>query len=185
MSSRREFLAAAGVAALPVMASGRDGVPRPERPELALAIVDLRLPQSRLVGNELSRRGVPVQTFDGDDITALWLDDVQPLWRSSRAAVGGLTARIPLFCLEQLAWSFGLRVIYHAEHLIRADGSAVHAAQTAGVAPRGPMWPARVAERLAAHRSSACVRGGPSCAPLEPAVAADARLLHSWIIASI
>lgn len=184
MSTRREFLAAASVAALPLAASCRESAASPTQGGLALALVDRRFAPSRLVGSGLSLRGVPVRTLDGDDVTSTWLAVVQPIWRASREPIGGLTARAPLFCLEQLAWSHGMRVVHHAEHLLRRDGSAVHAAST-GTVPRGPMWPARVAERLAAFHSRAYIRRGPSGASLEPVVDDDSRLLHSWIIAAV
>jgi hypothetical protein len=44
------------------------------------------------------------------DVTALWRDRLDALWRSSSASVGGVTEPATLFCLEQLARGMGRRV---------------------------------------------------------------------------
>ena len=77
-----------------------------------------------------------------------------------------------LFCLEQLAWSQGLRVIFHAEHMV----TPVQSAHTA--------WAGTVADIVTAHGAMPTARhAGPTSAGLAPAPTPDAQLLTSWIIA--
>jgi hypothetical protein len=83
-----------------------------------------------------------------------------------------------------------MRVVYHAEHKSRADGTvahtvhlAAHALGAAQLAAAGAAWPGYVAgalSRLPAART-AC---GPSVACMEGAIGDDAVTLHSWVIAA-
>ncbi|MBX5462648.1 MAG: hypothetical protein IRZ28_16355 [Steroidobacteraceae bacterium] len=128
------------------------------------------------------------------DITQVWLHQIGPAWRERPVPIAGLTARSALFCLEQLALSRGLRVVFHGEHILYPDGRTEHSilrgAQRAQVSARdltraGPQWPAAIAEALARHRQNPRPeRFGPSDAALEPALPPGAQLLTSWIIAA-
>ena len=129
-----------------------------------------------------------------EEITALWLSTIRPLWEKGPAIIAGLTRPTTLFCLEQLAFAHGQRVVFHAEHVVHADGSCVHQLQrgaasagigAADLARAGAAWPAQLAQAMATHhRNQWEPRFGPSLAALEPALPSGALLLTSWIIAA-
>jgi hypothetical protein len=199
MTSRREFLGAAALSALPAIAGsslsfaagvgsdrGRSG------PHLVL--VDARYPQSRNVATRVSRAGAAVHALADGDVTQVWLDRIAPAWQKGPAVVAGLTARPALFCLEQLALSSGLRVVFHAEHVIRVDGRTDHALMRGAeslslsaseLTEAGQRWNARIADVLASYRPQASLaRVGRSESALEPVLPPGAQLLTSWIIAA-
>jgi hypothetical protein len=118
MASRREFLQASIAAAvLPIAAWAKGSAPvsAGNPSSFYKVIVDSRFPASIEFGAEMSRLGAPVHTIDGD-ITDLWYHDLDVRWKKSPAAIAGLTAHGPLFCLERLAWDHGMRVVHRAEH---------------------------------------------------------------------
>jgi hypothetical protein len=121
MVSRRDFLVSGiAVSALPVVAgvaSARAAVP--VLPELSSApiykvIYDQRFPASVAYGQEAKRRGLAVHAIQGD-ITDVWYHDFYPMWKKRPAAIAGLTAHGPIFCLERLSWDFGMRVTFRDE----------------------------------------------------------------------
>jgi hypothetical protein len=74
-------------------------------------IVDERFPASVAFGVEWKARGAAVHAMRGD-ITDLWFHDLDHRWKQhGPAAIAGLTAHGPLFCLERLAWDHGMRVV--------------------------------------------------------------------------
>jgi hypothetical protein len=196
MTSRRQFLQGATLAAVPLVS----GLPRiaDARTGTSLAfqavLIDDRHAEARVFGAALAGRGSRVLPVSHGDVTALWLGEIGPAWRRSPVPVAGLTRPPVLFCLEQLAWAQGLRVVFHAEHVVTPSRAASHAvyACASGIAGldggdlalRGPLWPSQVAD-IVAHFDSTRRNGraGPSCAGLMPALPADAELLTSWIIA--
>ncbi|MEO6368733.1 MAG: hypothetical protein ABIP38_12170 [Steroidobacteraceae bacterium] len=194
MTTRRAFLqATACAAALPVSMQGltapagsAQGAPR------FRAVVVGSHPAATVFGKHFAARGIPVHTLAEDEITSLWLGTIRPLWQQSPVAIAGVTRPATLFCLEQLAWSHGLRVAFHAEHVVHA-GSTVHQLQRgaaaagitdADLARSGADWPTRLAQAMASHRRNRWdPRFGPSLASLEPALPPEAHLLTSWVIA--
>jgi hypothetical protein len=48
--------------------------------------------------------------FINGDLTALWRDRLNVLWRTSPASIAGITEPAALFCLEQLARGMGRKV---------------------------------------------------------------------------
>jgi len=142
----------------------------------------------------VGRAGATVHPLADGDVTQVWLDHIGPAWQRGPAAIAGVTARPALFCLEQLALSSGLRVVFHAEHVVHASGRTEHSllrgADSVGLAPTdlthaGQQWSARVADALATYRpDGARARFGRSHAALEPVLPAGAQLLTSWIIAA-
>ncbi len=189
MTNRREVLQAA--AALPLM-TGTIVVAQPIA--LHSVLVDARHPGSRRVGSRLAVRGATVQMAAHGDITQVWLTQIGPAWRRGPAAVAGLTERPALFCLEQFALAAGMRVVFHAEHIVRAEGKVEHrllrGAQAANLSARdlvraGQLWPDRVAEAIGFHRENPVpARFGRSDCALEPLLPAGSQLLTSWIIAA-
>jgi hypothetical protein len=198
MINRREFLEAAAISALPAIAGARqrvdDRLTRASRPALPTVLIDERYAQARTVGARFTVAGAGVRALCDGDVTRVWLDHIGPAWRHQPLTVAGLTGRPALFCLEQFALGCGLRVVFHGEHIVHRQGRTEHkllrGAAAAGVSARdldltGPLWPARIAEAIAAHAGQAGdERFGRSDAALSPAVPAAAQLLTSWIIAA-
>jgi hypothetical protein len=177
MTSRREFLQRATTVVAPLVAAPlAGGVPAGaaarDASKYHAVLVDDRHAEARLFGSILGARGAAVRSVTDGDVTTLWLSTIAPAWRRSPVAIAGLTRPPVLFCLEQLAWSQGLRVIFHDEHLV-TPGQAAHAA-----------WAGTVADIITLHGATPSARyAGPTTAGLAPAPTRDAQLLTSWIIA--
>ncbi len=208
MTSRREFLHAAAVSALPITAGAAQitagagqiadatGAARqaPVHVDLHSILVDERYSEARAVGTRLAGLGVTVHTVADGDVTQVWLRHIGPAWSREPVAIAGLTARPALFCLEQLAWSCGLRVVFHGEHIVHSDGRTEHSLLRGGSAAHlssgdlqraGALWPAVLADAMASRRGQTRrARPGPSAAALAPALPTGAQLLTSWIIAA-
>jgi hypothetical protein len=199
MISRREFLEAAAVSALPAIAGAsqrNDGLQADARQPVAppTVLIDERYREARSVGARLAARGASLLALPDGDITQVWLNHIGPAWKDQPVTVAGLTGRPALFCLEQLALSCGLRVVFHAEHFVHREGRTEHrllrGAEAAGLSVRelnlaGWLWPARMAEALAVYRKPAGRgRFGLSDAALSPTLRPGAQLLTSWIIAA-
>jgi hypothetical protein len=196
--NRREFLEVAAVAAIPAIAAAaqRDDLRRDSAAFSAShpVLVDPRYAEARGLGARLAANGTHVLEIPEGDVTQVWLDHVGPAWRNQPSTLAGLTARPALFCLEQFALSCGLRVVFHAEHVVYSAGPTEHSvlrgAVAAGISARdlnlaGRFWPARIAQVLAAFpKRAGGERFGPSAAALSPTLAPGAQLLTSWIIAA-
>lgn len=195
MINRREFLEAAAISALPVIASASAAAQAQAAPAPALhtIVIDSRHAEGRSLGAGVAAQGAMLRALPDGDVTRLWLEELAPAWRHHPVPIGGLTGRPALFCLEQLARTCGLRVVFHAEHIVHAAGRTEHrllrGAQAAGLSARsliraGPLWPARIAEVLGRpDRFAGRERQGLSEAALSPALPPGASLLTSWIIA--
>jgi hypothetical protein len=196
--NRRVFLEAAAIAALPTMAGASqrsNGTQENVAGGPPTALIDERYVEARSVGAHLCAQGAIVHPIPDGDITQVWLTHFGPAWRNRPVTVVGLTARPALFCLEQLALSCGLRVVFHAEHVVHREGRTSHTvlrgAHAVGVSAHdltlaGWLWAARIAEVLVTHSKQAGYgRFGPSDAGLSPSLPPGAQLLTSWIIAAI
>ncbi|HEY6458437.1 MAG TPA: hypothetical protein VIY90_24420 [Steroidobacteraceae bacterium] len=158
-------------------------------------LIDARYVPSRTAGDRLRAAGADVHALPDGDVTQVWLQRIGPAWREHPVTIAGLTARPALFCLEQLARGCGLRVVFHAEHVVLEAGRTEHrllrGAQAADLAAgdlsrAGPLWPSRIAQVIANHSGVAVrERFGPSAASLEPSLPPRAQLLTSWIIAAV
>jgi hypothetical protein len=197
--NRREFIEAAAISALPGIAGASQRKDEPKEKlrqpgTLHTVLVDERYRESRSVGARLAARGASLRTLHDGDVTQIWLEHIGPAWRHQPASVAGLTARPALFCLEQFALSCGLRVVFHAEHVVHREGRTEHrllrGAEAAGLSAReltlaGWLWPARIAEALGAHpKEAGRERFGLSEAALNPTLPAGTQLLTSWIISA-
>jgi hypothetical protein len=135
-------------------------------------------------------QGVLAHSIREGDVTDAWLRTLRPAWQRGPAVIAGLTTPPALFCLEQLAFAHGLRVVFHSEHMLMPDGGVSHHVQrtrnlvTAGLLDRaGSRWPQRLAESLLDSQPRTGPRPGPSLAALQPVLPGGATLLTSWIIA--
>src|SRR5512139_1523801 len=189
MTTRRAFMQIAAAAAAPVALGGVPALSA-SGPGHQLVLFEESLAPAAAFGRRAQAHGIAARAIHQGDVTDAWLDAVRPAWRhSGRASIAGLTTPAALFCLEQLAFAHGLRVVFHAEHMLLPDGSARHQVLRArqpfaGAAldRAGSRWPRRLADSLLDHRPPGGARPGPSLAALEPALPGGATLLTSWII---
>lgn len=195
--NRRELLQSGiAVGALPLAATNawaRTARPAPTTSCVSLysLVVDERFAESRAFGDEAVRLGARVQRMRGD-ITHLWYDDLYPRWRQERAAIAGLTAHGPLFCLEQLARDVRMRVIFRAQHRRALDGSFEHRieggegvrALAATVRPEAGDWSVDVARLVMNCPAESGVSANALILPARCALVGDeSAALFSWVIA--
>ncbi len=156
-------------------------------------LIDDRHAEGRAFGSAFAARGALVYALSEGDVTALWRESIGPVWRQAPIVLAGLTRPPALFCLEQLGWALGRRVVFYAEHLVSVSRAVRH--QFIRTTSAGPTantvewsncsqpWPSQLASLVARH---AAVAKGPRPAPtgvdLAPSLPADAQLLTSWII---
>jgi hypothetical protein len=180
MTNRREFLQHATTVVAPLVAAPLvGGAPattaalEPGVSKYHAVLIDDRHAVARQFGSVMARRGAPVHAVTDGDVTSLWLSSIGPAWRHGPVAIAGLTRPPVLFCLEQLAWSQGLRVIYHAEHVVTPQSARA-------------TWPIAIADIVASGRPPFFSRHtGPTSAGLAPTPTQHAQLLTSWIIAPV
>jgi hypothetical protein len=205
MKSRREFLQM-GVAALtlPIAASASDPFPPGVSSQpgesapvpLYKVVFDTRFLDSIAFADEAKSLGALVHGIRGD-ITDLWFHDLDARWKKGPAAIAGLTAHGPIFCLEQLAWSqwsHRMRVVFRAEHKFLPDRRIEHALwgpesmllQASDLRGSGDRWATRVANLVTRCPS---VRSAPEratiVAPLAKPAQQDRETLISWVIAPV
>jgi hypothetical protein len=159
MASRREFLQI-GVAALALPLSARGGISpvlsglagEPACVPLYKVVFDERFPASRGFADEAKSLGVAIHGMKGD-ITDFWFNDLYARWNQGPAAIAGLTAHGPIFCLERIAWDQRMRVVFRADHRYRDDGMIEHALsgpesmlrEAAALKNDGAEWTSRMA----------------------------------------
>lgn len=191
MTSRREILQGAALATMPLASCVPESaaVASTSGSHFHAVIVDPRHAQSLQFGTRLASRGVRPAALSDGDVTGLWLADIEPAWRKAPVSLTGLTRLDTLFCLEQLAWSHGLRVSFHAEHVLdeaHATAHALHRADIGSSLSRGLWWPTAAADLVLAQAASRAGHGlGPSLASLSPTLPGGADVLASWIIAPV
>jgi len=190
MTNRREFLqTTAFVAAAPLTA--RAGFAYPPATENFAVVVDDRFIASKRFGARASQAGIATRTIQGD-ITTLWFSELYANWSKQATPIAGLTERPALFCLEQLAWDHGMRVVYHAEHAPSSSDQIVHDVHIAAgnlnmraFDSAASNWPEYAASSMAGLRFDTLSARGPSKACM-PAAQQDRRgTLHSWAIAPV
>lgn len=143
---------------------------RADRMPLYAVLFDERYPAAVRFGHAAEQDGLPARAVRAD-VTRIWYDELDPLWRRQSRPIAGLTAYAALFCLERLAWSHGMRVVYHRTHASLTSGTVDWARQLAlrlGAADREWAW--SPLPHVAGARA-----GDPG--PGQP--------LHSWVIAPV
>ena len=116
--NRRDFLIASGAAmgvcsTLPA-AMGAANAATTQLLPLHLIVADTRFTESHAFAAEAARAGNRVAWITGD-ITDLWYNELDLLWRENKVAIAGLTGYAAFFCLERFAWDRGLRVAFKEE----------------------------------------------------------------------
>jgi hypothetical protein len=193
MTNRREFLqigiaattlplATQAVRAANLADASADHVP------LYKVLYDLRFPESVAFARRAATLGVDVHAIEGD-MTRFWYDDLHHRWQRGPAAIAGLTAHGPLFCLERLAWDQGMRVVLRAEHKFAGSTCVAHelngpiAMLHVTSRPETNDWPDRMADLV-----TQCPRGRAEIASTVrssniPATGVHEDSLYSWVIA--
>lgn len=196
MATRRQFLqgslATTGLAlassAFINPVSSVLGTPGPHL-QLHTVVYQPWLAQSAAFGAEATRLHLPTLALE-TDITPGWLT-LTGLWRSTPAAVAGLTSLAPLLLIEQSARDHGLTVAFRAEHRAGRDGSVSHRIE-------GPPEVSQVFSSAIRRRRDfgACLAGAfvqcPAGSTVRHAASLDSRPapggtaavpLYSWILA--
>jgi hypothetical protein len=193
---RRHFCIASAAAVACLGADpGVSAAERPPGPAIALdqVLFDSRHPASSAFGTAAARAGWRAVAFPGD-VTAMWRQTLLPLWAAGGGAIAGMTTAVGLFCLEQLAKDYWMRVVLHIEHRRPLPGMLVHRVTAAeptltracAALADAPDWPARSFGLL---RCSVRSKNQPrisrvvSCADRGRYSIADSELV-SWIIAA-
>jgi hypothetical protein len=195
MTNRRELLQIGIAATALPLATRAAGAARLGLGESTLdlplykALYDVRFPESVAFARRIERYGIRAQAFEGD-MTRWWYDELYHVWRNRPAAIAGLTAHGPLFCLERLAWDHGMRVVFRAEHRFAAARIDHEIAGPAAMLQRAAQldsdrpWAACIADAVAhcpSGRAEIVHARGSSARP--DTVAGDP--LYSWVIAPV
>lgn len=198
MASRREFLQI-GVAALALPISARGISPaifglagEPARVPLYKIVFDERFPSSRRFAGEAKSLGAAVHGMKGD-ITDFWFNDLYARWKRGPAAIAGLTAHGPIFCLERIAWDQRMRVVFRADHRYREDGTIEHALsgpesmldEAASLHKDGPDWASRMANLVTRCPASRSQSSQTNIVASTGTHADDPDHLISWVIAPV
>ena len=204
MASRREFLQA-GLASLALPITARAALSPEifsfagEPPSIPLykLVFDERFAASRAFASEAKSLGAAVHGIKGE-ITDLWFNDLYARWKQGPAAIAGLTAHGPLFCLERLAWDQRMRVVFRAEHSYRPDGHIEHAlaipesmarraSELSGRGQHWPIWMANLVTRCPEGLSPSQAQSSKTKIFVSLANSADdaAEPLISWVIAPL
>ncbi len=121
--------AAAGLACLPACSQPVRVVPPASMPSVRLYkfIYDRRYPAAQAFGDaaEYASSTAGIVAIGGD-ITALWASELQFQWSAGGGAIAGMTTTRTLFCLEQLAKDYWMRVVMRAEHGIAEGHDLAH-----------------------------------------------------------
>ncbi len=117
--NRRDVIAAGAGTAIAAWAgfgTAQGAAPAPmQTAPFHMIVADRGFAESRAFADKAARAGQRIGWIDGDDISALWYGELDPLWRREQAAIAGLTAYGALFCLERLAMDRGMRVVFKCE----------------------------------------------------------------------
>lgn len=192
MVNRRSVikLGAASVAGALVNLSGRalSAAPSYSRTSLYRGVFDERFEDGLAFAAELKRRDVMTSPI-GSDVAKLWYGDLQVRLSQGPAPIAGLTDRVTLFCLEELARGVGMSVFYRVDHLIDRNGHARHDAigpasiieATRRLAPQSDFG--RAMAVLASHFEVGGPRDTAAQKRTGPFSPQDKTALVSWVIA--
>lgn len=107
-------------------------MPADSHGSLCRAVFDERFEECRAFAGEMNRRGVVTSGIRGD-VAKLWYDDLRARLLQSPAPIAGLTDRVALFCLEELARDVAMKVFFRVDHMIDKSGRVQH--EATGPAP--------------------------------------------------
>jgi hypothetical protein len=124
MASRRAVLkgSLAAAAAAAVWRNGLAQTPRRREHGPDHLVLDRGSPLSPMFEDHARAAAIPTFATEGD-ITALWFEVLDPLWRQEHSTVAGITSPEAIFCLERLAWDHGMRMVFRADEVANASGT--------------------------------------------------------------
>lgn len=131
MPNRREFLHTGAV----MSALAINGLRAPDAAALGTAlggaapratIYDDRYAEGRRFAAALTAAGTAAHALDRGDITRLYNERLDALWRREPVTIAGLTQFGPMLVLEQLAGERRLRLALRVEHRAANDGRLAH-----------------------------------------------------------
>lgn len=128
MTTRRRIIQSGlALAVLPrtLLAAEAPGTPAPRVLPLERFVYDDRCAAATAVAASIARRGASLSRSRGD-LTPLWYDELDLLWKRAPAPLAGITPRAGLFVLETLAADRRMRVVYRGEHTAGAAGTVMH-----------------------------------------------------------
>jgi hypothetical protein len=186
-ATRRDVLVAGAAAAF--VAGGAAPADHQPAPSLYRLIAD-ESPDGQAFAAEAFRLGAPSPTMAAR-IGDLWAQDLYFKWKSSAAAVAGLTPHHVWFLLDQMAAGAGLRTIYIAHHRDAGEGQVVHElfGPRAHLADRdvldasGALWPRAAARLILSVPTTASMNRTQSTILEASSRSIDSAELVSWIIA--
>jgi hypothetical protein len=181
-------LGALGAAGLQVPLRAAHGAPGLGGAVIRRAVFDDRFAECRGFARELNFRGVVTTGIRGD-VANLWYHDLRAWLGKGSRPIAGLTDRVALFCLEELARDVGMRVVFRVEHLIDRSGTVQH--QASGPAPVIEAAQTLALEagfgRAMADLVHRCHASEPVCLAAQkrtgPFAPEDKSALVSWVIA--
>lgn len=103
-------------------------IAKPSKKDLTLpvyAIYDSAITESLNFASTLNNSNFQTSDIKGD-LGKLWYEQLRNQLITERKAIIGLTNRLDLFCLEELARDVGMKVSFRIDHLIHQDGLVEH-----------------------------------------------------------
>lgn len=110
---------------VPIRAFG--AMPADSHGSLARAVFDERFQESLAFAGEMQSRGVITSGIRGD-VAKLWYQDLRAHLLQAPVPIAGLTDRVSLFCLEELARDVGMKVFFRVDHTVDQSGYVQHEA---------------------------------------------------------
>jgi hypothetical protein len=110
---------------LPIRAFG--AMPAGSHGSLYRAVFDERFEECLVFAGEMNHRGVTTSGIRGD-VAKLWYEDLRAGLLQRPASIAGLTDRVSLFCLEELARDVGMKVFFRVDHTVYQSGHVQHEA---------------------------------------------------------
>ncbi|MDG2091389.1 MAG: hypothetical protein P8J61_09915 [Gammaproteobacteria bacterium] len=90
-----------------------------------LALFDGQYIESQAFADTLKNKNMPITDIQGD-LSKLWYSQLRQQLLIDRSPLVGLTTRLDLFCLEELARDVGMSVSLRFDHLISQNGTVEH-----------------------------------------------------------
>ncbi len=95
--------------------------------QMPQGVFDSTYSQSKAFAKTLSNKGI--SAFDiKDNLSSLWYDELRASLAENPRPLFGLTDRLSLFCIEELARDLNLKVHTRIDHLIDQHGKVEHLA---------------------------------------------------------
>ncbi len=136
MVLRRHFLIGSGMGIAALSSTLASGSAAASQQMAAPSSVNLLLVDSLIDGagaaaSAAARLGISVAQYTGD-IGAPWLETLEPSWRREPQTVLGVTYAGAVFCLEQLARTYGLACAFRSSLPSTGQASSVSLGDDAG-----------------------------------------------------